>query len=195
MGSFFSHQNQYQTIPDHPEPAEESASLADIFTILQSYFWPDSGSDSAFVNRLRSTMTWVMVVLSKGCNIISPLYLSYGTDNLVNHQVSQAVWNILIYCLLRFLSFTFKGPPIPILISHISIAEFQSIIYLKVKQQANIQLAHRAFSHIHQLSLNWHLNKKMGNIMRIMDRGTSAADTLVGKPSMLPSPLMCCTAR
>ena len=53
------------------------------------------------------------------------------------------------------------------------------MIYLKVKQQANIQLAHRAFSHIHQLSLNWHLNKKMGNVVRIMDRGTTAADTLV----------------
>ncbi len=53
------------------------------------------------------------------------------------------------------------------------------MIYLKVKQQANIQLAEQAFAHLHQLSLNWHLSKKMGNVIRSMDRGTSAADTLI----------------
>jgi ABC-type transport system involved in Fe-S cluster assembly fused permease/ATPase subunit len=55
----------------------------------------------------------------------------------------------------------------------------QSMIYLKVKQQANIQLAEQAFTHIHELSMNWHLSKKMGNVIRSMDRGTSAADTLI----------------
>lgn len=55
----------------------------------------------------------------------------------------------------------------------------QSIVYLKVKQQANIQLAVHAFSQIHSLSLNWHLSKKIGNVIRSMDRGTAAADTLV----------------
>ena len=57
--------------------------------------------------------------------------------------------------------------------------EMQSIVYLKVKQQANIQLAVQAFSHLHKLSLNWHLSKKMGNVIRSMDRGTGAADTLI----------------
>jgi ABC-type transport system involved in Fe-S cluster assembly fused permease/ATPase subunit len=60
-------------------------------------------------------------------------------------------------------------------------------VYLRVKQNANIDLARRTFAHIHALSLHWHLSKKMGDVIRNMDRGTSAADTLV---SILIYPLV-----
>jgi hypothetical protein len=121
MGSYFS-RREYQTIPeegissssttltDTPEVAQgKSTTLLDFYLILQSYFWPDQGTDGAIINRIRSSLTWLMVILSKACNLISPIYLSYGTDNLINHQIHAATLNIFIYCLLRFLSFVFKG--------------------------------------------------------------------------------------
>lgn len=121
MGLGLSSNRQYETIPDANislnavsgnsiDETTPSANWRDFYLILQSYFWPDDGKDSsALINRARSTLTWIMVVLSKICSIISPIYLSYGTDNLVNHQISSAIWNILMYCTLRFLSFVFKG--------------------------------------------------------------------------------------
>lgn len=57
-------------------------------------------------------------------------------------------------------------------------SEMQSIIYQKVKQQASIELSEKTYAHLHSLSLNWHLTKKMGNVVRSLDRGTDAADTL-----------------
>jgi ATP-binding cassette, subfamily B, heavy metal transporter len=48
-----------------------------------------------------------------------------------------------------------------------------------VKQQAYIEIAEQTFGHLHSLSLQWHLKKKMGNVIRSMDRGTDAANNLI----------------
>jgi ABC-type transport system involved in Fe-S cluster assembly fused permease/ATPase subunit len=40
--------------------------------------------------------------------------------------------------------------------------ELQTILYIKVKQQASIELQELTFRHLHELSLNWHLTKKVG---------------------------------
>lgn len=52
-------------------------------------------------------------------------------------------------------------------------------MYLKVAQAAFIQLSETVFVHLHQLSLDWHLTKKLGEVMRSMDRGIAACDTLM----------------
>lgn len=52
------------------------------------------------------------------------------------------------------------------------------MVYLKVKQTAYVEIAEETFRHLHTLSLEWHLKKKMGNVLRSMDRGVSAANTL-----------------
>lgn len=35
------------------------------------------------------------------------------------------------------------------------------------------------FKHIHQLSLNWHMSRKTGEVLRVMDRGTSSINNLL----------------
>jgi len=42
--------------------------------------------------------------------------------------------------------------------------ELQSLVYLKVKQTAFVQVAVMTFAHVHTLSLDWHLRKKMGQV-------------------------------
>ena len=86
-------------------------------------------------------------------------------DYLIAGRLGKCFTSLIIYCSLRFASSLFK--------------ELQSLVYMKVKQQASIQLAEKTFTHLHALSLTWHLNKKMGNVIRSMDRGTEAANTLV----------------
>ncbi|CAJ1411230.1 unnamed protein product [Effrenium voratum] len=54
-------------------------------------------------------------------------------------------------------------------------AEAQSLVYIKVQQAAYIEIADNTFAHLHSLSLDWHLRKKMGNVIRSMDRGIQAA--------------------
>ena len=35
------------------------------------------------------------------------------------------------------------------------------------------------FRHIHQLSLKWHMSRKTGEVLRVMDRGTSSINNLL----------------
>jgi ATP-binding cassette, subfamily B, heavy metal transporter len=53
------------------------------------------------------------------------------------------------------------------------------MLYIRVQQQASIELQELTFSHLHKLSLNWHLSKKTGNIVRVLDRGKEAAKALI----------------
>jgi hypothetical protein len=43
---------------------------------LKPYFWPDHTAESAATNRIRAIMTWVCVILSKVCNLVSPVLVS-----------------------------------------------------------------------------------------------------------------------
>ena len=106
-----------------------------------------------------------MVGISKTASLYSPFFLSAATNDLVNGNFNNALNNMIGYCCLRLATTGFK--------------ELQSILYLKVKQQASIELSDLTFVHLHSLSLNWHLSKKTGNVIRSMDRGSEAANTLI----------------
>ena len=41
------------------------------------------------------------------------------------------------------------------------------------------RFAEATFRHLLNLSLDWHLRKKMGEVLRVMDRGISSADSVV----------------
>jgi ABC-type transport system involved in Fe-S cluster assembly fused permease/ATPase subunit len=53
------------------------------------------------------------------------------------------------------------------------------LVYLKVAQAAFVQLSEDSFKHLHSLSLDWHLIKKLGEVIRSMDRGIAACDSLM----------------
>lgn len=139
--------------------------------VLKPYFWPSTGDrGEVFMNRIRALSTWICVAASKVFNIIAPIYLGRATNGVSAALRREAgpqdlpgdvVNNLVIYALLIFLSKAFK--------------EAQSLVYIKVQQAAYIEIADNTFKHLHNLSLDWHLKKKMGNVVRSMDRGIQAA--------------------
>lgn len=136
-----------------------------IFILLKPYFWPDGSYGSAFWNRVRAISTWICVILSKVASLYSPLLLGWATTALAHEQYSMCIRYSCLYSLISFLGTTLK--------------EGQSLVYLKVAQAAFVQLAEAAFGHLHSLSLDWHLRKKLGEVLRSMDRGIAACDTLM----------------
>ena len=139
--------------------------MTQLLTVLKPYFWPSKGTDGAVLNRLRALSTYIMITMSKVCSVYAPFMLVTATNALTKGHYYEAAEYIVWFCTLRFLTSFFK--------------EMQSIMYLKVKQQATIELAELTFTHVHTLSLNWHLTKKTGNTVRVMDRGFVAANQLV----------------
>jgi ABC-type transport system involved in Fe-S cluster assembly fused permease/ATPase subunit len=57
--------------------------------------------------------------------------------------------------------------------------EMQSVVYLRVQQTAFIEISETTFAHVHKLSLEWHLKKKMGDVLRSMDRGGTGTVLLI----------------
>lgn len=139
--------------------------------VMKPYFWPSTGDPwEVRVNRLRSILTWVCVAGSKGFNLVTPIFLANATNSIVSllkqgtdpqKLTLDIVLNLGMYAMLIFISKALK--------------ELQSLVYIKVQQAAYIEIAETTFVHLHGLSLDWHLRKKMGNVIRSMDRGIAAA--------------------
>jgi len=136
-----------------------------IATLLKPYVWPDKTADSAIMNRARAIMTWACVILSKVCNLSAPILLGKASTALAHQDYTKTIYLSTGYAAVQFLGSMFK--------------EGQSLVYLRVAQAAFVQLSETTFVHLHRLSLDWHLQKKLGEVMRSMDRGIAACDTLM----------------
>jgi len=136
-----------------------------LFILLKPYIWPDATNSSAALNRFLAMMTWVFVIATKITNLIAPMFLGKATTALSQHDYTKCIEYVFAFASLQFASKI--------------CGEGQRLVYLKVAQAAFIQLAEATFQHLHSLSLDWHLQKKLGEVIRSMDRGISACDTLM----------------
>eukprot|EP00986_Skeletonema_menzelii_P012788 scaffold7198_cov150-Skeletonema_menzelii.AAC.14 len=136
-----------------------------LLTILKPYFWPDATATSAAINRVRAITTWVCVASAKGCSLYAPILLGKASTALTRLDYETAIKNVVFYTVTQLAGSTLK--------------ECQSLIYLKVGQAAFVQISELSFNHLHSLSLDWHLRKKLGEVLRSMDRGVAACDTLM----------------
>ena len=136
-----------------------------LLIILKPYFWPNKTATSATLNRIRAITTWVCVVCSKACSLTSPILLGIASTALTRYDYETAIRYSIFYALLQLAASTFK--------------DCQSLVYLRVGQAAFVQLSELSFNHLHSLSLDWHLKKKLGEVIRSMDRGIAACDMLM----------------
>ena len=57
--------------------------------------------------------------------------------------------------------------------------QLRDILFAKVGQHAVRQLAKKTFMHLHRLSLRYHLQRRIGGLSRIIERGTKGIETIV----------------
>ena len=134
-------------------------SFKGLWTIMRAYVWP-SGCSS----KCRIFLTFVVMAGSKASAILAPMYIGEATQTLADEK-KVPYHAITMYCTLQFLN--------------VGLAQVQKIVYLGVKQHAFAEIATTTFRHLHSLSLDWHLQKKMGTVLRIMDRGIASADQVM----------------
>jgi hypothetical protein len=136
-----------------------------LLIILKPYFWPNKTATSATLNRIRAITTWLCVICAKACSLTSPILLGTASTALTRYDYETAIRYSIYYAMLQLAASTFK--------------ECQSLVYLRVGQAAFVQLSELSFNHLHSLSLDWHLRKKLGEVIRSMDRGIAACDMLM----------------
>ncbi|XP_012879851.1 PREDICTED: ATP-binding cassette sub-family B member 6, mitochondrial [Dipodomys ordii] len=137
--------------------------------LLSGYLWP------------RGSLTLQLVVLiclglmglDRALNVLVPIFYR-DIVNLLTGQApwSSLAWTVTIYVFLKFLQGGGTG-------STGFVSNLRTFLWIRVQQFTSRQVELRLFTHLHELSLRWHLGRRTGEVLRIVDRGTSSVTGLL----------------
>ncbi|NBV43134.1 metal ABC transporter permease, partial [bacterium] len=121
---------------------------------LWRYLWPDGRTDL----RIRVVVAISFLVASKGFTILVPFYYKAAVDHLSTPvaMLSVPFFAVGAYIIARVTSQIF--------------GELRDGVFEKVEQHAVREVALSIFSHLHALSLRFHLERQTGGISRIIER-------------------------
>ncbi|KAF9385879.1 ATP-binding cassette sub- B member 6, mitochondrial [Podila verticillata] len=112
-------------------------------------------------------ITFVLLILGRVVNYYVPLQTGRIVE-ILDEERRFDVGAILLFVLLRFLQ---GGSGL------VNVARGWS--WIPIEQYSNSALTIQFFEHVHNLSLQFHLNRKTGELLRILDRGTSSIVSLL----------------
>lgn len=150
------------------EIARERASSLRTMRRVAPYLWPDN---EAWVKR-RVVGALVMLVAAKIISVCTPWLYKYAVDALggknpdgVTMLMLGAVGLTIAYGMARLLTVAF--------------GELRDAIFVRVGQRALRKLALETFTHIHRMSMRYHITRKTGGLSRIIERGVKGVDFLL----------------
>ncbi len=117
------------------------------------------------------------LIAAKLANVSVPLVFKEMIDQLTSEQLPLALPILLLslYGVLRFSTSLFT--------------ELREILFARVTQQAVRRIALEVFSHLHTLSLRFHLERQTGGVSRDIERGSRSISSLISYTlySILPT--------
>ena len=137
------------------------------FKLLLPYLWPKKRRDL----KTRVSFAVIALVLAKIANVTTPLILGASVNSLtelssgINLFMLVPVALIVGYGIARIITFAF--------------VEIRDALFSKVSQHSIRQISLTMFQHVHNLSLQFHLNRQTGALAKFIDRGTKGIDFLL----------------
>ena len=131
------------------------------------YLWPKKRKDL----RIRVSFAVVSLVLAKIASVSTPLVLGSAVNSLtelssgINLFMLVPIALVVGYGVTRVIAFTF--------------VEIRDALFSKVSQHSIRQISLTMFQHLHNLSLQFHLNRQTGALAKYIDRGTKGIDFLL----------------
>ncbi|XP_036613204.1 ATP-binding cassette sub-family B member 6, mitochondrial [Trichosurus vulpecula] len=137
--------------------------------LLSGYLWP-RGSPAL---QLLVLVCLALMGLERGLNVLVPICYR----DIVNALTAKAPWSSLAwivctYVLLKFLQGGGTG-------STGFVSNLRTFLWIRVQQFTARQVELRLFTHLHGLALRWHLGRRTGEVLRIVDRGTASVTGLL----------------
>ena len=132
------------------------------------YLWPEG---QTWVKR-RVVIALAVLLLSKVIAVGTPILYKQAVDALAPEGATAAtilglgaVGLTLAYGLARLMTVGFQ--------------QLRDVVFTQVGQRALRQLALETFTHIHRLSMRYHITRKTGGLSRIIERGVKGVDFLL----------------
>jgi ATP-binding cassette subfamily B protein len=135
---------------------------------VMPYLWP-KGETWA---KQRVVIAVIALLIAKVVTVGTPFFYKAAVDALAKDAPSAA-WALgagaigltVAYGMARLMSVGFQ--------------QIRDAVFSKVGQRALRKLALETFTHIHQLSLRYHITRKTGGLSRIIERGVKGVDFLL----------------
>jgi len=137
------------------------------FKLLLPYLWPKKRNDL----KTRVSFAVAALILAKIASVSTPLVLGRAVNSLTELSAGTNLFMLVPVALIvgygvaRIISFTFIA--------------VRDALFSKVSQHSIRQISLSMFKHLHNLTLEFHLNRQTGALAKYIDRGTKGIDFLL----------------
>ena len=129
------------------------SNLSTKFTKLLPFIWPKKSIGL----QIRVIFCFMLTVGGRVLNVVVPIYSKHIVDQLSNQVFC---WDlILIFVGLKFLQ------------ESGGLTFLRRVLWIRIDQHLEKEAQITLFGHMHNLSLRWHLSRKFGEVLQVMDRG------------------------
>ena len=148
--------------------ADPSATGFGIVRRVAPYLWPP---EHAWVRR-RVVLAMVALIASKLVTVGTPFFYKGAVDALAG-EGTDAAWTLglgavgltVAYGMARLMGVGFQ--------------QLRDVIFARVGQRALRAVALHTFTHIHRMSMRYHISRRTGGLSRIMERGVKGVEFLL----------------
>ncbi|XP_049287199.1 ATP-binding cassette sub-family B member 6 [Anopheles funestus] len=135
---------------------------------LLPFLWPKTD----VLLQFRVVFCFLLLIAGRFINVYVQIYNKKIVDSLTEKPtVFRWDW-ILLYVGFKFLQGGGTG-------SMGLLNNLRSFLWIRIQQYTTREIELELFRHLHSLSLRWHLNRKTGEVLRVMDRGTDSINNLL----------------
>ncbi|CAD6194110.1 unnamed protein product [Caenorhabditis auriculariae] len=135
-------------------------------SLIAPYVWPKK----SVALQLRVAVCILLLIIGRLINVALPLYSKWIVDSLANPATFQYSL-IFISTVLKFLQGNGAMGGF--------LNTLRTYLWIPIQQYTTRELEVELFAHLHSLSLRWHLSRKTGLVLRVMDRGTSSVNSIL----------------
>jgi ABC-type transport system involved in Fe-S cluster assembly fused permease/ATPase subunit len=153
-----------ETPTDKQIADEERASGWRTVRRVGPYLWPEGQTWA----KQRVVIAVSLLILAKLIAVSTPVFYKRAVDSLsgeVPDLMLGAVGLTIAYGMARLMTVAFQ--------------QMRDGVFAKVGQRALRRLALETFTHIHRLSMRYHITRKTGGLSRIIERGVKGVDFLL----------------
>lgn len=150
--------------PDYSTQGQVDPPMIPTLRRFLPYLWPKGQIGL----RLRIVIAGLLVLCAKAAILSMPFAYKAVVDGMttgVEAELTVLLALVAAYGLARFGQVMFDN--------------LRNIIFEKVGQEAARELATNVFEHLHRLSLRFHLNRRTGEITKVIERGTKSIDIML----------------
>jgi len=148
--------------PSDPAPAPDLATLARFLP----YLWPRRRPDL----RRRVAAALALILLAKAVLLVMPFAYKGAIDGMAAPPGAREAPLVLVALVLAYAGARF---------ANVLFDNLRNILFERVGQEAIRRLATEVIAHLHRLSLRFHLERRTGELARVVERGTKSIDSML----------------